>query len=125
LSKKSTNIDKPELQFLFVLLPVLYYYRKYKEKEMKRMPSAVVRKPLERITKYHRLNHDTLDVKIRDSGFTNAAVAEALGISEEYVRKLRKKDANIHIKLLSQIMELFDVSYQELTVVCTVESDNG
>ena len=86
------------------------------------MPSAVVRKPLERITKYHRLNHDTLDVKIRDSGFTNAAVAEALGIS---VRKLRKKDANIHIKLLSQIMELFDVSYQELTVVCTVESDNG
>ena len=53
------------------------------------MPSAVVRKPLERITKYHRLNHDTLDVKIRDSGFTNAAVAEALGISEEYVRKLR------------------------------------
>lgn len=41
------------------------------------MPSAVVRKPLERITKYHRLNHDTLDVKIRDSGFTNAAVAEA------------------------------------------------
>ena len=29
------------------------------------------------------------------------------------------------IKLLSQIMELFDVSYQELTVVCTVESDNG
>ena len=89
------------------------------------MPSAVVRKPLERITKYHRLNHDTLDVKIRDSGFTNEAVAEALGISEEYVRKLRKKDANIHIKLLSQIMELFDVSYQELTVVCTVESDNG
>ncbi len=92
------------------------------------MPSAVVRKPLERITKYHRLNHGTLDVKIRDSGFTNAAVAEALGISEEYVRKLRKlrkKDANIHIKLLSQIMELFDVSYQELTVVCTVESDNG
>lgn len=68
------------------------------------MPSAVVRKPLERITKYHRLNHDTLDVKIRDSGFTNAAVVEALGISEEYVRKLRKKDANIHIKLLSQIM---------------------
>lgn len=55
------------------------------------MPSAVVRKPLERITKYHRLNHDTLDVKIRDSGFTNAAVAEALGISEEYVRKLRKR----------------------------------
>ena len=92
---------------------------------MKRIPAAVVGKPRERIAKDHRLNHDTLDVKIRDSGFTNAAVAEALGISEEYVRKLRKKDANIHIKLLSQIMELFDVSYQELTVVCTVESDNG
>ena len=120
--QSSTNTGKPKLQFLF-LFPSILYAGNISGRRMKTMPTIAQRKPLERITTHSQLNHSVLDAKIKEARFTNAMVAEALGITEEYVRKLRKMDSNTHIKLLSRLMILFDLSYHELTIAYVEEPD--
>lgn len=82
------------------------------------MLAILSHKPLEPTSGQCRLNHDVLNTKIKELGFTNAAIAEALDISEEYIRRLRKRNSIIKIDLLDKILKFFNLSYSEVIVYC-------